>query len=196
MEKLAVENPQVDPSRLDGSGKDGRVTKGDMLAAGAVSGGAPALLLLQTTPQVIEGLEKRVRMTGLRRTIARRLKEAQNTAAILTTYNEADMSAIKALRATHQDAFVKKYGTKLGFMSFFVAACCQALKDIPAVNAEIEGDELIYKNYYTSASRSARPQASLCLSLKMRIVWALRILRTPSPISAPAPAMASWAWMK
>lgn len=155
VEKLAAENPQIDPASLDGSGKDGRVTKGDMLAAGAVTGGtgspAPAAAPApapKPAPQATEGAEKRVRMTGLRKTIARRLKEAQNTAAILTTYNEADMSAIKALRATHQDAFVKKHGTKLGFMSFFVAACCQALKDIPAVNAEIEGDELIYKNYY------------------------------------------------
>ena len=154
VEKLAAENPQVDATALDGSGKDGRVTKGDMLAAGAVAGGAPApapaaaAAAPKAAPQATEGLEKRVRMTGLRRTIARRLKEAQNTAAILTTYNEADMTAIKSLRATHQDAFVKKHGTKLGFMSFFVAACCQALKDLPAVNAEIEGDELIYKNYY------------------------------------------------
>ena len=155
VEKLAAENPQVDAAALNGSGKDGRVTKGDMLAAGAVSGGAPqaaapsaASAPAPKAAQVTKGREKRVRMTGLRRTIARRLKEAQNTAAILTTYNEADMTAIKALRATHQDAFVKKHGTKLGFMSFFVAACCQALKDIPAVNAEIEGDELIYKNYY------------------------------------------------
>ena len=165
VEKLAAENPQVDPASLDGSGKDGRVTKGDMLAAGA----SPAANLGATAPSASTGSaqasapaeaiakqsavsdtarEKRVRMTGLRKTIARRLKEAQNTAAILTTYNEADMSAIKALRATHQDAFVKKYGTKLGFMSFFVAACCQALKDIPAVNAEIDGDELVYKNFY------------------------------------------------
>lgn len=152
VEKLAAENPQVDTDAIDGSGKDGRVTKGDMLVAGAVAGGAasspaPAPAAAPAA-QVAEGLEKRVRMTGLRRTIAKRLKEAQNTAAILTTYNEADMSAIKALRSAHQDAFVAKHGTKLGFMSFFVAACCQALKDIPAVNAEIEGDELIYKNYY------------------------------------------------
>ena len=150
VEKLAAENPQVDTRSINGSGKDGRVTKGDMLAAGAVTGGAAqaAAPVPKASQQATEGLEKRVRMTGLRRTIARRLKEAQNTAAILTTYNEADMSAIKTLRTIHQDAFVKKHGVKLGFMSFFVAACCQALKDIPAVNAEIEGEELIYKNYY------------------------------------------------
>ena len=155
VEKLAAENPQVDLTGLEGSGKDGRVTKGDLLAAGAVSGGVTKAAQ-PTAPvnpgatkvQITSDREKRVRMTGLRKTVARRLKEAQNTAAILTTYNEADMSAIKALRATHQEAFVAKHGVKLGFMSFFVAACCQALKAIPAVNAEIDGDELIYKNYY------------------------------------------------
>ncbi len=150
VQKLAAENPQIDPATLAGSGKDGRVTKGDMLAAGAAPGGpAPTTATAPPAgPQATADQEKRVRMTGLRRTIAKRLKAAQNTAAILTTYNEADMSAIKALRAQHQEAFVAKYGTKLGFMSFFVAACCQALKDIPAVNAEIDGDDVVYKNFY------------------------------------------------
>ena len=150
VQKLAAENPQIDPATLAGSGKDGRVTKGDMLAAGAAPGGpAPTTATAPpAAPQATADREKRVRMTGLRRTIAKRLKAAQNTAAILTTYNEADMSAIKALRAQHQEAFVAKYGTKLGFMSFFVAACCQALKDIPAVNAEIDGDDVVYKNFY------------------------------------------------
>ncbi len=153
VQKLAAENPQVDPATLAGSGKGGRVTKGDMLAAGAVPGGPapaarPAASPPSAVPQATTDREKRVRMTGLRRTIAKRLKAAQNTAAILTTYNEADMSAIKALRAQHQETFVAKYSTKLGFMSFFVAACCQALKDIPAVNAEIDGDEVVYKNFY------------------------------------------------
>ena len=159
--KLAAENPQVDPHAISGSGKDGRVTKGDLLAAGAVAPGTAPDAAPPPVPapaaQVPQGLERRVRMTSLRRTIAKRLKEAQNRAAILTTYNEADMSAIKALRATHQDDFLAKHGTKLGFMSFFVAACCQALKDIPAVNAEIEGDEIIYKNYYNIAVAVGTP---------------------------------------
>jgi len=92
--------------------------------------------------------EERVRMTRLRQTIARRLKDAQNTAAMLTTFNEVDMSAVMALRNQYKDLFEKKHGVKLGFMSFFVKACVHALKEIPAVNAEIDGDELVYKNYY------------------------------------------------
>ena len=155
VQKLAAENPKIDPETLVGSGKDGRILKGDMLAAGAIPGGevpaqtkAPIPRPNGPTVKTDENREKRVRMTGLRRTIAKRLKDAQNTAAILTTYNEVDMSAIKAIRSQHQEAFVAKYGIKLGFMSFFVAACCNALKKIPAVNAEIDGNELIYKNYY------------------------------------------------
>ena len=167
VEKLAAENPQIDLTALKGSGKDGRVTKGDMLAASATPAPAPSQLQQHDSispPPVLASLapsappapsavpsadrERRVRMTGLRRTIAKRLKQAQNTAAILTTYNEVDMSAIKALRTTHQEAFVNKHGIKLGFMSFFVTACCQALKEIPVVNAEIDDQELVYKNYY------------------------------------------------
>lgn len=152
VQKLAAENPQINPETLNGTGKDGRVTKGDMLLASkeAAAEQKPAsdAVPASVADQITADREKRVRMTGLRRTIAKRLKEAQNTAAILTTYNEADMTAIKGLRAQHQEAFVAKYGAKLGFMSFFVAACCQALRDIPAVNAEIDGDEIIYKNYY------------------------------------------------
>jgi 2-oxoglutarate dehydrogenase E2 component (dihydrolipoamide succinyltransferase) len=104
---------------------------------------APAAAPRETGPR-----EERVKMTRLRQTIARRLKDAQNTAAILTTYNEVDMSAIMAARKAHQEAFVAKHGVKLGFMSFFVKACCTALKDIPEVNAEIDGTDIIYKNYY------------------------------------------------
>lgn len=119
-----------------GSGKDGRVTKGDIMAAPA---SAPA----QSGPR-----EERVKMTKLRQTIARRLKESQNTAAILTTFNEIDMSNVMALRAEYKDAFEKKHGVKMGFMSFFVKAAINALQEIPAVNAQIDGDEIIYKNYY------------------------------------------------
>ena len=125
---------------IQGSGKDGRVTKGDMLAAleGDGFAASPA-----TGPR-----EERVKMTKLRQTIARRLKESQNTAAILTTFNEIDMSNIIALRNEYKDEFEKKHGIKLGFMGFFVKAVVNALKQIPAVNAEISGDEIIYKNYY------------------------------------------------
>jgi len=128
-----------------GSGKDGRVTKGDVLAAQA----APSSAKQNQTPQQVRGdREERVKMSKLRQVIAKRLKESQNTAAILTTFNEIDMSNVIALRNEYKDAFEKKHGVKLGFMGFFVKACVQALKEIPGVNAQIDGDEIIYKNYY------------------------------------------------
>jgi 2-oxoglutarate dehydrogenase E2 component (dihydrolipoamide succinyltransferase) len=134
----------------EGSGKDGRITKGDVLAflsrpaAPAPVAAPPAA----RAPSTDAAREERVKMTRLRRTIAARLKEAQNTAAMLTTFNEVDMSAAMALRSEYKDAFEKKHGgVRLGFMSFFVRACVAALKEFPAVNAEIDGDEIIYKNY-------------------------------------------------
>ncbi|MGE0741696.1 MAG: 2-oxoglutarate dehydrogenase complex dihydrolipoyllysine-residue succinyltransferase [Hyphomonadaceae bacterium] len=141
----------VDVSGLSGSGKDGRLTKSDALAIiegrGAQTPAAPAPHPpLQA--RVIGDREERVKMTRLRQTIARRLKEAQNTAAMLTTFNEADMSAIMAARNKYKDNFERKHGVKLGFMSFFVKACIAALKEIPNVNAEIDGDDIIYKNFY------------------------------------------------
>ncbi len=128
----------TDAESVAGTGKGGRITKGDALEA--IKSPAAAR---DTGPR-----QERVKMSRLRQTIARRLKEAQNTAAILTTFNEVDMSAIMAARKKYQDLFVKKHGIKLGFMSFFVKACVQALKDIPEVNAEIDGDTLIFKNHY------------------------------------------------
>ncbi len=130
-----------------GTGKDGRITKGDVLdylARPAPAATAPAA---PKAPRALEEGEERVKMTRLRATIARRLKEAQNTAAMLTTFNEVDMGAAMALRAEYKDAFEKKHGVKLGFMSFFVKACVAALKEYPAVNAEIAGDEIVYKNF-------------------------------------------------
>jgi 2-oxoglutarate dehydrogenase E2 component (dihydrolipoamide succinyltransferase) len=131
----------------DGSGKDGRITKGDVLAFL----NRPALAAPQQItkpPREAEPREERVRMTRLRRTIAARLKEAQNTAAMLTTFNEVDMTAVLALRGEYRDAFEKKHsGVRLGFMSFFVKACVAALKEFPAVNAEIDGEDVVYKNF-------------------------------------------------
>jgi 2-oxoglutarate dehydrogenase E2 component (dihydrolipoamide succinyltransferase) len=131
-----------------GSGKDGRVTKGDVLAflaqPVATQTAAP---IPAKAPRAADAGEERVKMTRLRQTIARRLKEAQNTAAMLTTFNEVDMGAAMALRAEYKDAFEKKHGVKLGFMSFFVKACVAALKEYPAVNAEIDGDEVVYKHH-------------------------------------------------
>ena len=151
--RLAAESG-VDPANVPASGKDGRVTKGDMLAAIAAGGAAapaaapaPVQVRAPSAPDDASR-EERVKMTKLRQTIARRLKEAQSSAAMLTTFNEVDMTNVMALRAHYKDVFEKKHGSKLGFMGFFTKACVQALKDIPAVNAEIDGTDLIYKNYY------------------------------------------------
>ena len=133
--RLAAERG-VDPATVAGTGKGGRVTKGDMLAQAAGGTAAPR-----------GRREERVRMTRLRKRIAERLKEAQNTAAMLTTFNEVDMTALLKLRAGYRDAFEKKHGVRLGFMSFFAKASVVALGELPSVNAEIDGDEIVYKNY-------------------------------------------------
>jgi 2-oxoglutarate dehydrogenase E2 component (dihydrolipoamide succinyltransferase) len=131
-----------------GSGKDGRITKGDVLAFLNRPAPAPAATPVAKPPREAEPREERVRMTRLRRTIAARLKEAQNTAAMLTTFNEVDMTAVMALRSEYREVFEKKHdGVRLGFMSFFVKACVAALKEFPAVNAEIDGDDTVYKNF-------------------------------------------------
>ena len=153
--KLSAESG-IDAATVPGSGKDGRVTKGDMLAAIEKAASAPtpvnqpaaAVQVRAPSPADDAAREERVKMTRLRQTIARRLKDVQNTAAMLTTFNEVDMTHIMAMRAQYKDVFEKKHGSKLGFMGFFTKACVQALKDIPAVNAEIDGTDLIYKNYY------------------------------------------------
>jgi len=139
-----------------GSGKRGQVLKGDVLAAiatgakPAAAAPAPAPVAAPRVPSAADDAarEDRVRMTKLRQTIARRLKEAQSSAAMLTTFNDVDMSAVMALRNQYKDVFEKKHGTRLGFMGFFVKAAVQALKDVPAVNGEIDGQDIIYKNYY------------------------------------------------
>jgi 2-oxoglutarate dehydrogenase E2 component (dihydrolipoamide succinyltransferase) len=153
--KIAAE-AKIDLASIAGSGKRGQVMKGDVLAAIAearapapVQAPAPSPVPTARPTAPDDGArEERVRMTKLRQTIARRLKDAQNTAAMLTTFNEVDMSEVMALRARYKEAFEKKHGAKLGFMGFFVKACVQALKEIPAVNAEIDGADLVYKNYY------------------------------------------------
>jgi 2-oxoglutarate dehydrogenase E2 component (dihydrolipoamide succinyltransferase) len=163
--KLADEKG-VDASTIAGSGKDGRVTKGDVLAAPAAKPAAPAAA---PAPKMVwaagtqgdrprAAQEERVRMTRLRQRIAERLKEAQNSAAMLTTFNEVDMSAAMALRAEYKDFFEKRHKVRLGFMSFFVKAAIQALKEIPAVNAEIDGTDVVYKNYYDIGVAVGTPQ--------------------------------------
>ncbi len=162
--KIAAEN-NIDTSNITGSGKDGRVTKGDVLAV--VNGETKLQPQAQTqtqgqgqgqNSQNKESRIERVKMSKLRQKIAERLKESQNTAAILTTFNEVDMGAVMALRGEYKDIFEKKHNVKLGFMSFFVKAVTTALKEIPAVNAEIEGNEIIYKNFYDIGVAVGSPQ--------------------------------------
>jgi 2-oxoglutarate dehydrogenase E2 component (dihydrolipoamide succinyltransferase) len=144
--RKAVTENTVNPADVSGTGKDGRITKGDVIEHLA----KPVAASVVTTPALAtqSGTEERVKMSRLRLTIARRLKDAQNTAAMLTTFNEVDMTEVMALRNQYKESFEKKHGVKLGFMGFFVRACIQALKDVPAVNAEIDGEEIVYKNYY------------------------------------------------
>ncbi|PCJ73874.1 MAG: dihydrolipoyllysine-residue succinyltransferase [Rhodobacteraceae bacterium] len=134
------------PDQVTGTGRDGRVMKEDVQNAAAAPAPAPAA---PRAPVAADdsAREERVKMTRLRQTIARRLKESQNTAAMLTTYNEVDMSAVMDLRKEYKDLFLKKHGVKLGFMSFFTKACCHALKEVPEVNAEIDGTDVVYKNF-------------------------------------------------
>ena len=149
--RKGVTENNLNPADIAGTGKDGRITKGDVIAAveSKPAAAAPAPVAVSApVPAAPAGGEERVKMTRLRATIAKRLKDAQNTAAMLTTFNEVDMSAVMALRNQYKDVFEKKHGVKLGFMSFFVKATIQALRDIPAVNAEIDGEDLVYKNFY------------------------------------------------
>jgi len=151
--RRAVLEHGVDPSKIKGTGKDGRVTKDDVLLAAktqpvAKAPAAAAAPAPSVSAPVSSGRkEERVRMSRLRQTVAKRLKEAQNTAAMLTTFNDVDMSEVIAARAKYKDLFEKKHGVRLGFMGFFVKAACQALRDIPAVNASIEGDDIVYHDY-------------------------------------------------
>ncbi|MFN5903502.1 MAG: 2-oxoglutarate dehydrogenase complex dihydrolipoyllysine-residue succinyltransferase, partial [Novosphingobium sp.] len=149
--RRAVLEHGVDPTAIKGTGKDGRLTKEDVLAAAAAKTAAPAAAAAVAAPATPAPTgdrgEERVKMTRLRQTVARRLKDAQDTAALLTTFNDCDMSAVIAARNTYKDAFEKKHGVRLGFMGFFAKAACLALKDIPAVNARIEGDEIVYHPY-------------------------------------------------
>ncbi len=155
--KKAMAEAGLTPDQVQGTGRDGRIMKEDVArtvagaagaqAAAAAPAPAPAALPRAPVPAEDAAREERVKMTRLRATIARRLKDAQNTAAMLTTYNEVDMSGIMDLRNAYKDAFEKKHGVKMGFMSFFVKACCHALKEVPEVNAEIDGQDIVYKNY-------------------------------------------------
>src|SRR5690606_28954982 len=163
-----MEEKGLTADQITGSGRRGQILKEDVLAAAPAASAppqrpattaetiafpvsrtlSPAPQMRAPSPPSDAAREERVRMTRLRQTIARRLKEAQNTAAMLTTFNDVDMSAIMNLRAQYKDLFEKRHGIRLGFMGFFVKACVQALREIPAINAEIDGEDIIYKNYY------------------------------------------------
>ena len=151
--RRVIEENNLDAAKIAGSGKGGRITKGDALAALEAGNNNPAQAKTPSSPRdhISRDLgprEERVRMTRLRQTIARRLKESQDTTAMLSTFNDVDMSAIMAARAEYKELFLKKHGVKLGFMSFFVKACAAALKEVPDVNAEIDGTDVIYKDHY------------------------------------------------
>ncbi len=155
-----INDNNLDASSIPASGKDGRITKEDVknyLASGASKDKTSIAPAAQSAVD-IRSREERVKMSKLRQVIARRLKEAQNTAAMLTTFNEVDMGPVMALRSEYKDIFEKKHGVKLGFMSFFIKATIQALKEFPAINAEIQGDEIVYKNYYNIGVAVSTPQ--------------------------------------
>lgn len=158
--KLAAEK-NVDLSSVTGTGAGGTITKADVLAyisgGGSATTNAAATSSSEAVAVLSQPQEEVVPMTRLRRTIAKRLKDAQNTAAMLTTYNEVDMSAVMALRAQYKETFEKKHGARLGFMSFFTKACVAALKEIPEVNAEIRDDSIVYKNYYNVGVAASTP---------------------------------------
>jgi 2-oxoglutarate dehydrogenase E2 component (dihydrolipoamide succinyltransferase) len=159
--RRAVLETGVDPATVKGTGKDGRLTKDDVLAAAATPAApAPSAEPVQT-PSVAASTgrkEERVRMTRLRQTVAKRLKDAQNTAAMLTTFNDVDMSAVIEARTKYKDLFEKKHGVRLGFMGFFVKAACMALKDVPAVNGQIDGEEIVYHDYADISVAVSAPQ--------------------------------------
>ncbi len=155
--KRIVEEKRIDISTISGSGRDGRILKGDLLE----SMGLPSA---PSSARLTKGDEERVKMTRLRSTIAKRLKEAQNNAAMLTTFNEIDMSRIIEMRAEYKEGFQKRYGVKLGFMSFFVRSCVEALKAFPIINAEIQQDEIVYKNYYNIGVAVGTEKGSSCSS--------------------------------
>ncbi|MCP3729410.1 2-oxoglutarate dehydrogenase complex dihydrolipoyllysine-residue succinyltransferase [Sphingomonas sp. MG17] len=161
--RRAVLEHGVDPSTVTGTGKDGRITKDDVVAAASAKTSAPAPAAAPApapaaAPATGDRKEERVRMTRLRQTVARRLKDAQNTAALLTTFNDVDMTAVIEARTKYKDLFEKKHGVRLGFMGFFVKAACMALKDIPAVNAQIDGEEIVYHDYADISVAVSAPQ--------------------------------------
>jgi 2-oxoglutarate dehydrogenase E2 component (dihydrolipoamide succinyltransferase) len=196
----------LDPSKIKGTGKDGRLTKDDVLAAAEADKAqpapapapaeapapapAPAQPSAPASAKAGERREERVRMTRLRQTVARRLKEAQNTAAMLTTFNDVDMSAVIAARTRYKDLFEKKHGIRLGFMGFFVKAAALAVRDVPAVNASIEGEEIVYRDYLDVSVAVSAPQGLVVPVLRDAQALSFAEIEKGSPISASAPRTA------
>jgi 2-oxoglutarate dehydrogenase E2 component (dihydrolipoamide succinyltransferase) len=195
----------LDPSRIKGTGKDGRLTKDDVLAAAARApdpAPAPAAPSAAAQPSAAapaqqgERREERVRMTRLRQTIARRLKEAQNTAALLTTFNDVDMSEVISARNRYKDLFEKKHGIRLGFMGFFVKAAALAARDVPSVNASIEGDEIVYHDYLDVSVAVSAPNGLVVPIIRTPTRSASPKSRRRSPTSAAAPRMVRSRWRR
>ena len=200
--KKAMAEAGLSRDQITGTGRDGRVMKDDVTRAVAVAASAPAPV---STPAMTRApvaaddaaREERVKMTRLRQTIAKRLKDSQNTAAMLTTYNEVDMTEVMALRNEYKDLFAKKHGVKLGFMSFFTKACCHALREVPEVNAEIDGTDVVYKNFVHMGIAAGTPTGLVVPVIRdADSMSPLPPSRRPSPKKVPAPAMASCRWPK
>ena len=203
--KAMAENA-INPAAVEGTGKRGQILKGDVLqalerapqatkpasvmVASAVPMPAPVAAIRAPSAPSDVPREERVRMTKLRQTIARRLKDAQNSAAMLSTFNDVDMGGVMKLRTEYKDLFEKKHGVRLGFMGFFVKACCLALKEIPAVNAEIDGTDIIYKNYYHVGVAVSTEKGLVVPVLRDADQMSLADVEMPSPISASARATA------
>jgi biotin carboxyl carrier protein len=190
--RRAVLEYGIDPATIKGTGKDGRITKEDVVAAAQAKAASPAAAAVSAPVAAPsnERREERVKMTRLRQTIAKRLKSAQETAALLTTFNDVDMSAVMEARNKYKDSFEKKHGVKLGFMSFFAKASCLALKDIPGVNAQIQGDEIVYHDYVDISVAVSAPSAWSCRWCAMSTRCRSPASKRRSPTTARRPAKA------
>ena len=191
--RRAVLEHGIDPASIKGTGKDGRLTKEDVVAAAQAKSAAPApVASAVAAAPAANGArrEERVKMTRLRQTVARRLKEAQETAALLTTFNDCDMSAVIAAREKYKELFEKKHGVRLGFMGFFAKAACLALKDVPAVNAQIQGDEIVYHDYIDISVAVSAPMGWSSRWSVIARICRLRASKRPSPLLARRPKKA------
>ena len=201
--KKAMAEAGLSRDQVTGTGRDGRIMKDDVSQAPAAAGCAarragsrPPAMPRAPVAADDAAREERVKMTRLRQTIAKRLKDSQNTAAMLTTYNEVDMTEVMALRNEYKDLFEKKHGVKLGFMSFFTKACCHALKEVPEVNAEIDGTDIVYKNFVHMGIAAGTPTGLVVPVIRDADQMCFAAIEKAIAEKAPAPATASSAWPK